>query len=483
MPAVYAAGRMNRARAPIVALLGFVALGVALGATRVTAAEPPPADLSAKVDELSRALADLPSALEALHQLEARLDALTHEVARLSGTQSAEPELRRALDELRARLGELETRFGTAQLAERTAAPGHFKYDDGLVFTSRPVEVKLNAAVQPRYEGVIRPAPTVNASTFELHHAVLALGATFFGFASIQTRFDFGARFVDAGGIAMVRDLYVDVRPLQWLTIRGGRFRVPFSRQKLTSELRQTFLERSLATRALGLDYDEGALVEGRFLDEKLLAQLAVTNGAAAATNDNLDLAYTARVVAQPLGPLAPVEGDRARSPKPRVAFGVSFQYNLQPTDLPPPLDDQNHDGRIDNVEILLAGAEVAARWRGFAVEGEYYFRQERAGFGRPPRSTHSGYVQASAMAWRGLELAARFSYAQLPSLRPAKIGVLGDAPSAGWELDGVANYYVWNESLKAQLGYAYRNDTAADPFDPRNHSGHVLEVQLQTGF
>jgi hypothetical protein len=221
-------------------------------------------------------------------------------------------------------------------------------------------------------------------------------------------------------------------------------------------------------------------------LAERLLVSASVTDGVRGGFvegNDNRDLAYTVRLVAQPLGPLPLVEGDRARVPRPRVSLGGAFQYNLVPTNLPPPLNDVDGNGRVDNVEIITAEAELAARWRGVALESEYFFRRERPGGGRPDRSYQGMFGQASAMVWRGLEAAGRVGLAELPQLGTPLLGVLGDSPQRGFEAGGQLAYYVWGERAKVQLAYTYRHDTAFDRTDTRPHTRHRVELQLQAGF
>ena len=469
-------------------LLVGVAL-VALGATASAAPEEPtPGELRARVAELERLAAQVPSALEALHELENRLHALETGVARLSAQRAADPEVRAAVDDMRDELRELDRRLLglDARLVREQHARSPIVWDDGLFLRAAPVEAHLAAGVQPRYRGVILPAPTGNLSGFDLHHAQLDLDGTVLGWLSVETRFDFGFEYLSQGALSAIRDLNVVARPLPWLYVRGGQFKVPYSRQRQVNALRQTFTDRSVATRVFAPDRDLGVAAGAQLFDGKLTIDAAVTDGVMAGrelANDNRDLAYTLRVVGAPLGPLPLTEGDRARTPRPRVAFGASFRYDLQPTDVPPPLDDLQHRGQRDNIELVDAGAEVAFRWRGFAVEGEYFFRQERRGFGRPNRQFHGGYGQASAMLWRGLEVGARVAYAQAPSLRPEPVGLFGDAPRSAFEAGGVVNYYVWNERVKAQLAYTFRDDAKSDPVDVRVHSGHVLEVQLQAGF
>jgi hypothetical protein len=462
-------------------LLVLVLIGAAAHAEPADPIEP----LRRRLDELGRIGAELPAALDALHSVENRLGAIATEVDRLAAARAADPEVRRVIDELRAQVADLERRLSLAQAQLGDAAPAaRVGYDEGLFVQTAPVVVRLNAAAQPRYRGLWRTDGAHDTSDFELHHAQLALMVNVLRIVDLAALFDFGAEYI-GGPLAPVRDLYLEVRPLPWLSLRAGQFRVPFSRQRQKSELLLTFTDRTMATRAFTWDRDLGGLVEVRLFGDRLRAQLAVTDGVeagAAVHNDNLDLAYTARLVAQPFGQLGSGEGDRARSRALRFAVGASFRYDLPPTDLPSSLRDLNHDGVVDNVEVLSAGADAALTWRGFAVEGEYFYRHERPGFGLREREYHGGYAQASAMVWRGLELGARFSYAQPPQLGAPQIGLSG-LPSDAIEAGGVVNYYFWDEHVKLQVGYDYRREEPSELIGPRLLTGHVFDVQAQAGF
>jgi hypothetical protein len=447
----------------------------------------PVAELKERIQALERTLAEVPSAVEALHDLENRVEALRHDLESAQGRRAADADVRRAIDELRGQVGELDRRlYGTQAQLDRPRSSVALGYHDGVNLDAGPVRITLGAGVQGRYSGMVLPAPTRDISSFDVHHAQLDLRGVMQDWLEVFMRFDFGFEYASAGGAAMVRDLYVEARPLSWLSIRGGQFKVPFSRQRQVNALRQTFVDRSLATRVFAPDRDIGALIEARLLGDKLLFQGAVTDGITAGEqlkNDNLDLAYTFRVVAQPLGAMPVIEGDRGRSRSPRIAFGAAVQYNLAPTDLPAPLDDVDHNGVIDSVEVISANAEFAFKWHGFAVEGEYFFRRERPGFGRATRQYHGGYGQASAMLWRGLELGVRYSRAQNHALRPVAVGIYGNAPVDAQEIGAVLNYYVWGERCKVQLEYDYRDEVPADPIDPRARHGHLLMVQAQAAF
>jgi hypothetical protein len=439
-------------------------------------------DLRRRVEELGRVAAELPAALEALHDVENRVAALAREVEALGRTRAAEPDVRRVLDELALELSALERRLGGAESVLAVGGPTA-GYLDGLFLRVPWAQVRLNAGVQPRYNG--RLAAAGDRSSFELHHAQLQLSVALLGWIELRTMFDFGAQYLD-GGFAAARDFYLDVRPLPWLVLRAGQFRPPFSRQRILDDLRLAFVDRSLATRAFAFDRDLGAMVEAAFFDDRLLVQLAITDGVEAGAqvrNDNLDFAYTARVVAQPLGPVALVEGDRARTPGFRFAVGGSFRYDLVPTDLPPPGNDLDRDGDLDNVEVLVAGAEAVARWRGLSFEGEYFYRRERPGYGRPSRDYHGGYAQGSAMVWRGLMVGARFSLAEPHALRAVRLSLAGDVPERILEAAGLVSYYFWGENVKVQLGYAYRRDASPSAAGYAPTDGHEIDLQAQAGF
>src|SRR5262249_10369407 len=152
---------------------------------------------------------------------------------------------------------------------------------------------------------------------------------------------------------------YVDVHATSWLTLRGGQFKVPFSHQRLVSSFLQTFSERTLATRAFSFDRDLGVQAELHFFDERVLLQLAITDGLQQPRNDNLDFAYTLRLLGQPFGKLPLTEGDPGRGPF-RLALGAAFQYNLVPNDEGLDLD---RDGILDNVAVYSLGGELALKW------------------------------------------------------------------------------------------------------------------------
>ena len=60
------------------------------------------------------------------------------------------------------------------------------------------------------------------------------------------------------------RDVYANFKPASWLQVQGGKFKVPFGRERLTGHSSLDFLERSNATNYLTPGRDIGVMVHGR---------------------------------------------------------------------------------------------------------------------------------------------------------------------------------------------------------------------------
>jgi hypothetical protein len=397
-------------------------------------------------------------------------------VERLSAQKESAPFVQSAIDELRTQIDALERRLAATQARVAELPAFRIGYDDGVYLETQPVRLQLNASIMPRYIGAIRVGQG-NSSGFELHHAELAFGGDILGWIDFQLMLDFGAEFLGDGNVSILRDAYLDVRPLSWLRLRGGQFKVPFSRQRLVSSLRQTFTDRSLATRAFSFDRDLGGMIEFSIAQDRFLIQIAVTDGVHAgqtAKNDNLDFAYTLRLLGQPLGPMPLVEGDMSRTPRPRFSIGAAFQFDLEPNAEKVDLD---RDGVIDNVAVYSLDVEGALKWRGLAFEGEYFLRIEQPGGGLQQHRYQGGYAQVSYAIWRGLQAAARYSFAQPHLIASPPMGVFGDRPRSGQDTSLVVSYFIWQKSVRAQVEYDYRRDSS--PLE----EGHLIQVQVQAGF
>lgn len=438
------------------------------------------------------------AAMIAVQDLEARLIQLRRELEILQRQRGTSDDLRRRIDELEARLAALTRQMppgeGSGPAAEPSAPPLAGADPSTLLRPTLRLQGGFDADFPDRAPGRSARADTAG---FLLRHAEVMLeGQVARPRFEYRLQVDFAPALPETpaqlapatGALALLRDAFVQWRPLPSLGLRLGRFKVPFLMQGQYGTAFYEMVDQSAAVGEFHLDRDVGLMLVGRPWNGRLQYQVAATNGTATSHfNDNLDLAYAARVVAAPLGALPSWEGDLLGSARPLVAFGASATFNRQ-TALP--LRDRDGDGRNDSVETWQAGAELRAVWRGAAVQAEYFRRWEEAGAAGPARRFWGGYVQASAFVLpQRLALAARWGRADRPlfgvaeEVRPALGRVIT-------EQSGAVTYYVRGHDLKLQADYSHlRTDDAvavapAAPtmivYSPRTHR---VRVALQVTF
>ena len=283
-------------------------------------------------------------------------------------------DLRRRLDEMEARLGENDRRDDALAASGAGREASLFKFrDDGFAMRSPNGRFLLvpHLRLQTVYTGLIASRGTMDTaapdiSEFTLPHAEVILEGHV-GSRLLSYRLQ-----LDAAQSPTIRDAYIQIGTGRRFGLRVGQFKIPYGLQRWTYSGELEFVTISTPMQAFTLERDIGLMATGRPFAGRLEYELSVTNGSGAGRlNDNIDLAYAARIVAAPWGPVTPGEGDLEWHPRPRASFGVAGYYNLVPTDLvartgdPNADTDYDDDGRIDNVAIWQGGAELKALWRG----------------------------------------------------------------------------------------------------------------------
>jgi hypothetical protein len=389
---------------------------------------------------------------------------------------------------------------------EQAREPPLLAFDHGVVVRAGPARLTLHGLVQGRFIAALgrNVEPILTA---DVHHAILSADGEAWGWLRARLAIDLGgfyfpgAPFAVRGGI--LRDAFVEVRPLPWLSLRGGQFAIPFGRQRLVPDGRLASVERDFATLAFTLDRDLGFAVEARPWDGRLEVQAAVTDGVNAgepgARNDNVDFRYSARVVASPLGALPLDEGQPGGNGPFRFSFGGSALYDLVPTD-DAANPDRDGNGRLDNVEVTSAAAELAASWQRLSGQAEYFWRRE--GYGAlapvPRREFQGAAARAQAVLWPGfLLIEAHFSWCE-PHLLGSRLATGAAAPGpwqppAGQgasEIDGQpasrdvslggSAVALWrSHDVKLQLSYAWhRREIPLGTLDL-----HLIELQASLAF
>jgi hypothetical protein len=448
-----------------------------------------PSEGSEVDDSRAKAEVEAAAAQQAAASLEAQVIELRRSMEALERERAAFDDLRRRLDEVDARLAEDERRDGAASALVPSDSRGLRFRDHGLTIRSPDdtLLIRPHVRVQAIYTGLIAEAGPADLgaapdqSSFALAHAEVILEGH-----AVSPAFEYRLQ-VDGATPQILEDAFVQYRFLRSTGARAGQFKIPYGLQNLYWTAELEFVDVSAATAAFSPGWDLGAMIVGRPIAGRLEYQVGLFNGAGPnVVNDNLDLAYAARVVAAPFGPLPTSEGDIEGHATPRMSVGVSGFYNLVPTDIllrfpndPTVTDDFNGDHRRDNVGIWQGGVELRAVWRGAAVQAEGFSRLEDPGAAGPNRTFWGGYVQASYFILpHRLQVGARIGRTDLPLYGvPAAVRLArGDRTD---EQSAVVGGYLFGYRAKAQVDYSHLS--SADALSAP--SAHRVRAAVQLAF
>jgi phosphate-selective porin OprO/OprP len=312
---------------------------------------------------------------------------------------------------------------------------------------------------------------------------------------------------------------YVDYRFFNPLRVEVGQFKVPYNRQQINGSERQEFPERSLASDAFrfnavdantstictlpgggtvtgsgitcgagatqvtlpsnslrAFQFDPGIMIHGDAAGKKFEYYAAVTNGSGnTRLNVNKAPLVTGRLVGNILGQYGYSESDVEYSEHPALTIGASGGF-----------DDQD----LTHTKFIQAGAETGFKYKGFALQAEYYYRNDRIGtftdaagktqpnikgFLPGHSNDHGYYAQAGYFVIpHHFEIAARAS----------QLFLAGPFNNKG-EFSAGFNYYILGHDLKIQTDYSFlRNSVDPSKFNGSSiQDDHRIRVQLQTWF
>lgn len=314
------------------------------------------------------------------------------------------------------------------------------------------------------------------------------------GFGLTRIRLGFGGQNEGLGsyyielaeqeGLIVPLEFRVAFDPLDGLSITMGRFRVPFSRQELTSESRLQLIDRAAFIKAtpgrqLGLAIGLSTNLFGSSLpDDFLRIDAGLFNGESAKergpiNNIDEDFLVAGRLSFSPFGGIPYAEGDiRPLSERSQflLSLGLSGNYNRR----------GEGNGEYDQVDL---GADLALMWHGVSLytEGFNYRRNydndesnaDRSGVGW---NLQAGFMVPVRYLREHLELAARVQ-AWDPEIaadgsRDDELlsNIAGSGPARGGaetasgtqaHRDYVvgANWYFRGHDLKLQANYTWRDE------------------------
>jgi hypothetical protein len=283
------------------------------------------------------------------------------------------------------------------------------------------------------------PTPTLDESTLLLRRARLSAGGLV-----ATPRLEYFTE-MDAGeGQFALLEYWLRARLGHGLSLKVGQMRVPFSRSWSIREDRLVFIERSIATDQFRYDYDIGVVMEGSWVDDRLVLTLAGFNGGGRilAKNDNLDPMLVFRIEGRPTGMVSPaIQEGPPDAPEPApITVGGSVSVDYDPTppsygylsgDSQPPRQlviDANGDGLPDGITVLQTEVDVTAALHRTALEAEAYYRYEgwhdipplQPGAPFQPKNSYWGlFLEAFQGVGHEWTLGGRFSFTQLSPLSP----------------------------------------------------------------
>ena len=230
---------------------------------------------------------------------------------------SGEDEARRELADLRVRQSALEQRLSAAEAqlkdARQEPMPTLVMTPTGPQFTfgrqrgfamtsaSGDSEVRFRIVLHIDGRSFLGDEPPT-ADTFLLRRVRPFIEGTLWNFVDFRMMPDF------PDGQPVVQDAYIDLHPMRWLRLRGGKFMVPIGLEWWQSDSAILLVERSLATDLVPFR-DLGLMLHGDVGDGTLAYQVAVLNGSPDQSSgpdpdSSSDKDFVGRVFFRPLRPL-----------------------------------------------------------------------------------------------------------------------------------------------------------------------------------
>ena len=367
--------------------------------------------------------------------------------------------------------------------------PVSYKIGKGFTLMSpdQKFSLTIGGYLQPRYTFADRDSDNTVASLrqdvsqFRVRRAKFVLSGHAF---TKDLTYKVQTEFTNSGNATMLEDAWMNYKIIDEAQIRGGQDKVPFSRQWLNSAWALEFIDRSNASDAFYAGRDIGVQLLGKIpVYCGTLNYVVAGFGGAGQSLLNADNnnALNARVVYNPLGEMPYIEGDIDVSEKPLFAIGADYygntfvrnatttaagagfteatnvqfitnsllfpsrQFPSSTTNVPNGWLGQNIARFIANekVDVNTLSADVAFKWMGVYVQGEYYYGQGEGQTSDRFLRAQGGYGQVGYMIIpKHLEAAYRFSIVD------PNMAVGGDMHI---ENQGAINYYFNNHYLKIQ--------------------------------
>jgi len=271
------------------------------------------------------------------------------------------------------------------------------------------------------------------------------------------------------------------------VSIQGGQYKTPFSREELYNDGVIQFPERALATDAFKPSRDIGVMFAGSFLKNMFAYQAGVFGGEGQNTLGVADhVMPMLRLLWNPLGEMSLGEPDIQNHRDPALSFGAAGFHNTIKK-----VSDTGFDAaglnylsatgwlgrgaRLfttgEEISVQSGGLEGQFKWRGFSVQGEYFVGQALGKDSRVKLYSYGYYGQAGYFILPcKLDVAARFSAVDYNR------NTGNDGVSI---VSAVTNFYFHRYSVKLTLDYSRTHRQRPLPLEPANDQAFIVQAQL----
>ena len=358
-----------------------------------------------------------------------------------------------------------------ADLKEVTPAkPVAYQIGKGFTFTSPDArfQLSLGGRGQFQYQYLDKDdanGPVQDVSVWKIRRFKVYMGG--YAFTKDLT-YRVQVDLAKSGTAQMMDDAWINYRFANVAQLQAGQFKMPFARGELTSDGALQFVDRANAVDAFKPSYDIGAMVQGSAAGGKLAYNAGLFNGTGqSGTRTNNSGAWAARFVFNPFGEMKYSEADLENTPKPLLSVGANYFANTlkrngnstfldTTTSTPPYAGTSGWLGKVasttavfdntEKVDIGTYGFDMAFKWLGLSVQGEYFGGKAEGKTNGPTVRSRGYYAQAGYFLLpKHLEVAARYS-----SVDPNR----DKSQDLQVEVTGGISYYFEGHNLKLQGDY-----------------------------
>lgn len=385
------------------------------------------------------------------------------------------------------------------------STPIDYKLGKGFTFTSRDekFQLTLGGRMQFRYtytnkdDKYTTKTDRTDTSQFDLKTArLIAQGYAYSKDLTFKLEIDPRALASSTSQKGLV-EASMNYKLIDAAQLKIGQFKTPFSRQEITSDAALQFVDRSIVVNAFKHSYDTGAMLHGKVLNGIVYYSGGVFGGAGqTSTRTSNNALFAARLAVNPLGDMEYSEADLNREAKPLLSFGANYFRNTLNKTAAATATSTGFDNTMSNyaasggwfytdtlnnntfavngdkVDIDSYGADMAFKWMGLSLQGEYLLAQAQNHRTEGLRRAQGFYAQTGyTIIPKTLEAAFRYSY-----LDPNR----DKSNDHKIETIGSVSYYFNKHNLKLQgdVGNIHSQATAANG-GPKDDLVFRLQAQL----